>query len=82
MTPNAKFSMAKQHLGEKAMRALYKIRKNLDFHSLPPDIASKIFDTPISHILLYNAEIWGAYADNNYLKCDKTVIEKPDLGLT
>ena len=80
MTPNAKFSVANQHLSEKATHALYKMRKNLDFHSLPPDIACKIFDTIISPILLYNSEIWGAYFDNDYLNWDKTTIEKTHLN--
>jgi hypothetical protein len=43
ITPNAKFSVATKHLSEKAMHALYKIRKNVDFHCLPANLACKIF---------------------------------------
>jgi hypothetical protein len=32
--PNGKFKLAQQQLSEKALHALYKIRKNLDFHKL------------------------------------------------
>jgi hypothetical protein len=31
--PNGKFKLAQQQLSEKALHALYKIRKNLDFHT-------------------------------------------------
>ena len=79
ITPNAKFSVATKHLTEKAMHALYKIRKNVDFHCLPANLACKIFDSVISPILLYNSEIWGAYIDNDFAKWDKTVTEKAHL---
>ncbi len=62
LTPNTNFKNACQQLSEKAIHALYKICKQLDFHKLPPKLACKIFDGVISPILLYNSEIWGAYA--------------------
>jgi hypothetical protein len=34
LTPNTKFSVATQQVSEKAMHALFKIRKNLDFQNL------------------------------------------------
>ncbi|CAB4000313.1 Hypothetical predicted protein [Paramuricea clavata] len=61
MSQNGKFKLAQQQLGEKALDALYKIRKNIDFRKLTPKLAMKIFDSIISPILLYNSEIWGAY---------------------
>ena len=33
----------------------------------------------ISPILLYNSEVWGAYANNDFTKWDKTEIEKKHL---
>jgi hypothetical protein len=33
----------------------------------------------ISPILLYNSEVWGAYANNDFTKWDKTEIEKNHL---
>jgi hypothetical protein len=79
LTPNTKFNNACQQLSEKANHALYKIRKQIDFHNLPPKLACRIFDGVISPILLYNSEIWGAYADNDFTKWDKTQTEKTHL---
>ena len=45
LVPNGKFKLAQQQLSEKALHALYKIRKNLDFHKLSPKTATKIFDS-------------------------------------
>ena len=36
----------------------------------------KDFDSVISPILLYNSEVWAAYANNDFTKWDKTEIEK------
>ena len=79
LTPNAKFSITHQQLSEKAMHALYKIRRHLDFHALKPKIAIKIFDSIISPILLYGSEVWGAYSKNDFKNWDKTPIEKTHL---
>ncbi len=57
LTPNTKFDIASQQLSEKAMHAMYKIRKQIDFHQLPPKLACKVFDSVISPILLYNSEV-------------------------
>ncbi len=38
LTPNTKFDIASQQLSEKAMHAMYKIRKQIDFHQLPPKL--------------------------------------------
>ena len=54
LTQNGKFKAAQQQLSEKALHALFKIRRKLDFHRLTPKIAFKIFDSIISPILLYN----------------------------
>jgi hypothetical protein len=56
LVSNWKFKLAQQHLSEKDLHALHKIRKNLDFHKLLPKTA-----TIISPILLYNSEVWEAY---------------------
>ena len=40
LTPDTKFSVATQQ-SEKAMHALFKIRKNLDFQKLTPKLAIK-----------------------------------------
>jgi hypothetical protein len=61
ITPNTKFDTASQQLSEKPTHAMYKIRKQIDVHKLPPKPACKIFDSVIPPILLYNSEVWGAY---------------------
>ena len=79
LTPNTKFTVANQQLSEKAMHALYKICKHIDFHFLPQKIAGKIFDCVISPILLYNSEVCGVYMDNDFTKWDKSSTEKTHL---
>ena len=39
----------------------------------------KVFDGIVSPILLYNSEVWGAYAFKGFSKWDKTPIEKSHL---
>ena len=58
------------------MHAVFKIRKHLDFHKLTPKLAMKIFHGIVSPILLYNPEVWGVYANNDFIKWDKTSTEK------
>ncbi|CAB3986903.1 Hypothetical predicted protein [Paramuricea clavata] len=79
ISQNGKFKLAQQQLGEKALHALYKIRKNIDFRKLTPKLAMKIFDSIISPILLYNSEIWGAYEKNDYNKWENSEIERVHL---
>ena len=79
LSPNTKFDTASEQLSEKATHAMYKIRKQIDFHRLPPKLACKIFDSVISPILLYNSEMWGAYAIKDFTKWDKTCTEKAHL---
>ena len=71
LTQNTKFNVATQQLSEKAMHALFKIRKQLDFPHLCPKLAMKIFDGIVSPILLYNSEVWEGFS-----KWDKTLIER------
>jgi hypothetical protein len=77
--PNGKFKLAQQQLSEKALHALNKIRKNLDFHKLSPKTATKIFESIITPILLYNSEVWGAYEKNDINKWDNSDTEKVHL---
>ena len=79
LTPNTKFDIASQQLSEKAIHVLYKIRKQIDLHQLPPKLACKIFNSVISLIFLYNSEVWGAYTIRDFTKWDKTWTEKAHL---
>ena len=44
-----------------------------------PKSATKIFDSITSHILLYNAEVWGVYIENDFNNWNKQPVEKPHL---
>ena len=79
LVPNGKFKLAQKQLSEKGLHALYKTRKHLDFHKLSPKIATKIFDSIIAPILLYNSEVWGAYEKNDLNKWDNSETEKIHL---
>ena len=76
---NGNFKLVQKQLSEKSLHALYKIRKHIDFHKMSPKVATKIFDTMIFPILLYNLEVWGAYAKTDFNKWDNTEIENTHL---
>ena len=59
------FSLSLDKLKEKALHALFSVRKHTNFGKLPPDLANKVFDAMVSPILTYNSKVFGAYA-----KCD------------
>ena len=61
---NGNFKLVQKQLSEKSLRALHKIIKHVDFHKMSPKVATKIFDTMIFPILLYNSEVWGAHEKN------------------
>ena len=58
---------------EKALHSLFEIRK----HS--PKTATKIFDSIISPILLYNSEVSGVYKKNDFNKLDNSEAGKVHL---
>ena len=60
-TPSGNFSIAQEQLREKAMHAFHGIRKYVNINTFLPNLASKLFDTMISPILMYNSEVWGAF---------------------
>jgi len=51
------FSLALDKLKEKALHALFSLRKHTNFSKLPPFLANKIFYAMISPILTYNSEL-------------------------
>ena len=62
------FSLALDKLKEKALHALFSLRKHTNLsklHELSTFLASKIFDAMISPILTYNSEVWGAYSKSD-----------------
>ena len=71
--------MTLDKLKEKALRALFSLRKDTNINKLPPCLASKIFDAMISPILTYNSEIWGVYSKHDFKSWDNSQIGKNHL---
>jgi hypothetical protein len=76
---NGNFTLALKQLSEKALHALYGIRRQLNFSHHNPEYAIKIFDSIITPILLYNSEVWGTSVKNDFNSRDKSPIEKVHL---
>ena len=70
------FTISLNHLREKALHALFSLRRHVDFSSLKPSFASKIFDIMISPILTYNSEVWGVYTKSDFKSWENSPIEK------
>ena len=60
------FTLSLEHLREKAAHALFGLKRHLDFSSLKPFLARKIFDTMISPILTYKSEVWGLFIKSDF----------------
>ena len=73
------FTLSLEHLREKAVHALFSLRRHIDFSSLKPSLACKIFDTMISPILTYNSEVWGVFIKSDFKNWDTSPIEKGHL---
>ena len=73
------FTISLNHLREKALHALFSLRRHVYFSSLKPSLASKIFDTMISPILTYNSEVWGVYTKSDFKPWENSPIEKTHL---
>ena len=63
-------------LREKAVHALFSLRRHIDFNSLKPSLACKIFDTMVSPILTYNSEVWGVFIKSDFKYWNTSPIEK------
>ena len=70
------FTLSLEHLREKAVHALFSLRRHIDFSSLKPSLACKIFDTMSSPILTYNSEVWGVFIKSDFKYWDTSPIEK------
>ena len=73
------FTLSLDHLRQKAFHALFSLRRNIDFKSLKPSLAFKIFDSMISPILTYNSEVWGTFVKSDFKSWDNSLIEKAHL---
>ena len=79
ITTSGSFNLCQKALAEKGLNALFKIHKQIDFFRLSLRSSSKIFDTVITPILTYGAEIWGIFSKFDFEKWDQTPAEKVHL---
>ena len=79
LTPNGNFTMAQKSLCEKALRAIFKIRKYTNISKLPHRLVFKIFDATVLPILTYGGEVWGVSKHTNFKKWDQSPAEKIHL---
>ena len=79
ISSSGNFTVTLDHLKEKALHALFSLRRHTDFCKLKPSLACKIFDTMISPILTYNSEILGVYRKHEFKAWDSSQIERSHL---
>ena len=77
ITSSGNFTLSLEHLRQKALHALFSLRRHTDLNSLKPSLACKIFDSIISPILTYNSEVWGAFVKSDFKSWDSSAIKKP-----
>ena len=58
LTASESFTLAQKLLSEKALRALFKIRRHLNISNISVKLAPKLFDTMVFPILAYGSEVW------------------------
>ena len=78
LTPTGNFTLALEHLKEKALHAFSSIRKRTILNKLNPNTASQIFDTMVFPILSYNSEVWGMYTKQDFFHCFPKKQEQKD----
>ena len=54
ITSSGNFTLSLEHLRQKALHALFSLRRHTGLNGLKPSFACKIFDSMISPILTYN----------------------------
>ena len=72
------FTLSLEHLRQKALHAIFGLRRHTDFNRLKPSLACKIFDSMISPILIcvYYSEVWGAFVKSDFKSWDSSAIKK------
>lgn len=74
------FKAAQIDLYKKALKALFGIHGKINFHSINPILAKKLFSSLIRPILTYGSEVWGAdlihLLNGNLKKLDAVCCEK------
>ena len=79
ISSSGNFTLSLEHLRQKALHALFSLRRHTDFSKLKPSLANKIFDTMISPILTFNSEVWDAFVKSDFKSWDNSGIEKTHL---
>ena len=72
---NCSFWTAIRDLSNKANWAIVTLNAKVKLIKIPVKIAIKIFDSMISHILVYRSEIWESYINYNTTKWEKSDTE-------
>ena len=78
---NCSFSPTMRDLNIKATRAVYALNNKIKLSKLPTKLALKLFNSLISPILLYGSEVWGPYANLDFVEWDKWKIEKVHIQI-
>ena len=73
---NCNFVNTPNDLSIRAKSAIFALNNRIKLSMLPTRLALKIFDTQISPILLYGAEVWAPYCNYKYSNWDKSETEK------
>ena len=76
ITALGNFALAQEHFKDKAIQAMFALRKYTEVERLPVKTAHKLFDVLIAPILSYSSEVWGAYVKHDLGSTDKTPFEK------
>ena len=73
------FALAQEHFKDKAIQAMFALRKYTEVGKLPVKTAHKLFDFLIAPILTYNSEVRSAFVKHGLGSIDKTPFEKIHL---
>ena len=65
------FKYAQKELGYKALKAIFKLKKDINNTNISPKLGCKLFDQLIKPIMTYGCEIWGAFP--NYSKIENCI---------
>ena len=79
MSSSGNVSVLCEHLKEKALHALFSLRRHTNLSKLKAALVRRVFDTMISPILTYNSEIWGVYTKPDFETWDGSQIDKTHL---
>ena len=71
ITASGNFTLAQEHFKDKAIQAMFALRKYTEVDRLPVKTSHKLFDVLIAPILTYNSEVRGAYVKHDLKSIEK-----------